>query len=120
MSSYWLEQGGVIVDNIAKYAAACHAAGREAMNDDDAQFEARMRLDALYASISKALDNAEARGAAREREKWASVADDLVGCTIYHDTAGIMPQAMSHMKASDFAKFAQRQLRAMLSTPEAP
>lgn len=69
MTGYWQEQGGVIVDNIAKYAAACHAAGREVMDDDDAQFEARMRLDALYASISRALDLAEARGAQRERER---------------------------------------------------
>ena len=47
------------------------------MDDDDAQFEARMRLDALYASISRALDLAEARGAQRERERITAICDDV-------------------------------------------
>lgn len=60
------------------------------------------------------------RGAGRECEMWRSIAEDLIGCTVYRDGTGMMPQSTSHMRASEFAAYVQRQMRdvlASLSTP---
>jgi hypothetical protein len=63
------------------------------------------------------------RAVGRECEMWRSIAEDLIGCTVYRDGTGMMPQSTSHIRASDFAAYVQRQMRDVLAsltpTPEA-
>jgi hypothetical protein len=91
------------------------------------------KVDAIEADIRRLVEDVAAEVVAercvvtqvvrRECEQWRSIAEDIMGCTVYPDTASIMPAAMSHMKASAFADYVKRQVGAWLAalpptTPE--
>ena len=68
------------------------------------------RLDAILTEIEPA---PTVGMLPRDVEIVVDMIDALLGYTVYPDATGLMPAAMSHIKASDYAAYVKRELKAM-------